>query len=224
MYNRPFIKITFGGTIASTNEIWACGFHLINTQDTPSYLPWFNTVGASLDQIGAKVIAFLSNAQSRVPAGAQVDWIKAALIGTDGKYMEDSIEAPLTGVGGSSGGYIPQASLCVTMVSDKWKDPGRYNRLYLPVSNQFVGSDWKATTTQATAVATNFKTMLLEIETLLQAIPATHDTFAGVVSGTGAGSQRLVDSVQVGVLVDTQRRRRNKLAEDYQNVPMARWP
>lgn len=210
-YPNPLIKLSFGGTMADGLEIWSCGLSLSFQITPPSYTAEFTAWQEDFGSYVSAVENFVSRADSKVPTGVQLTWVKAALIGTDGTYLMEPIEAPATANGGETGGYIPQGALVYTLVSSRWKDPGRYNRFYLPTAVPTGTTGWRLTTNEANDAAASAK---LFIETL-NAIGTLTNSTTVVASPVGSGWALDVQEVRVGRLIDTQRRRRNAIAEDY---------
>lgn len=210
-YVHPHVKLSFGGTLADGLEIWSCGLALQFISSPGGELATFNSWQSDFPAYVTAIEDFVSRADSKVPTGVQLTWVKAALIDTDGTYMTEPIEAPATASGGESGGYLPQGALVYTLVSSRWKDPGRYNRFYLPTAAPTGATGWRLLENEAEDAAASAK---LFIETL-NTISTTTDTIVSVVSPVGTGWGLTVQEVRVGRLIDTQRRRRNAIQEDY---------
>lgn len=216
-YTNPFIRLSFGGTLADDQEIWSCGIHLAQYGAIEPVSDWFAQVSANIGAIGDVLEGYIANPAVLVPSGVDLRWVKMALIGTDGLYMEEPVEAPLSQSGSQGGSYIPQASLVNTLVSAKWKDPGRYNRFYLPVSlNAFPEGTYALTEFAQTAYLAELKEFIEDINFAASVDGDLSETAVAVVSNTRDGSQELVTQVRLGRVVDTQRRRRNSLPEAYQ--------
>lgn len=215
-YTDPLIKLSFGGTMADGLEIWSCGLTMAWIQEPTNYPVGFQDWQQDFPAYVAAIESFVSNPDSRVPSGVQLTWVKAALIDVDGSYMTAPIESPAVAVGGDSGGYIPQGALVYTLVSLKWKDPGRYNRFYLPTSVPTASTGWRLTEAQADAAAAACGLFINALDT----IGNNSSTTPVVASPVGTGTTIIISEVRVGRLIDTQRRRRNAIAEDYSTVPI----
>ena len=219
-YPTPLIKLSFGGTLADGLEIWSCGLTM-DVVDVPgnemaNFLLWQEDFPAYVTIIEN----FVSNPDARVPTGVNLTWVKAALVDTDGAYMMEPIEAPASASGGDAGGYLPQGALVYTLVSDRWKDPGRYNRFYLPTSTPTSTTGWRLTEAQALDAAEACKSFIEQLD-----ITGTQaSSIVVVASPVGSGHMRGVYDIRVGRLIDTQRRRRNAIAEDYQTVSLISSP
>lgn len=212
-----FIKVTFGGILYGTEEVWTCGFHVAQqTSDVNiSNLP--NEGGVKATAIVDAIKAFYGSSDNRAPSYMRLNWVKFALIGKDGKYIgapTEIIVDPYT-AGGSSQAFIPSTAVVYTLVTSKFKDPGKYNRFYLPTVAPTGNNSFKESPSQGLARANSLKT-------LIQAVNAAFSADAGAVA-VRAVSQRstaylAVESIRVGDIIDVQRRRRNRIYETYQEV------
>nr|CRY97767.1 hypothetical protein [uncultured prokaryote] len=213
-YNTDFTRLTFGGSLADGNEIWNCGFALgYNPEDTD----WSATTYGIKDDITDLIKDFWSDGTLSTPHGATLEYVKYAHVGTDGKYMEAPIVDDFAAVhGAQTGAYVPQISTVVTLFTDKYKDPGKYNRFYLPFGS-LSGTDV-------------YELPVIEQDRLLTAAQTLFNSIAAmtitggyvrvnVVTASGAsGTPLKAVGVKVGRVLDTQRRRRNKLPEAYKTL------
>ena len=120
-----------------------------------------------LPDIATAFSGFFSAFNNRVPGGAVLTSAKAALIGRDGKYAGAPVEIQLNVTGGINDAYSPQDAIVVTMVSGKWKDPGKYNRCYIPtVGNSNLGG-WRLTEGEQNVIATNFAAYLDDVNEVM---------------------------------------------------------
>ena len=212
-YPYDFIKFTFGGQLAGNNEIWTCGFHIGNS-DTDVTAGQFLAFEDDLAALGALVRAYITDTDMRIPSGASVQWIKLALIGKDGKYVREPLEyiLPTAGSGGSTSGYVPQASTVVTLVSAKFKDPGKYNRFYLPAAAPNTPGAYRLTAGQIAAMSARSAEFLADVNAITFAI----DPLLSIeVVSQNVNMYYSAYAARVGDVLDTQRRRRNKIAENY---------
>ena len=215
-YPYQFIKFTFGGQLAANNEIWTCGFHLGHgTADTT--VGQFNALEASLPSLGTLVRSYIMDTDMRIPSGASVQWIKLALIGTDCKYVIEPLEyiLPTEGSGALSAGYVPQASTVITLVSGKFKDPGKYNRFYLPTGSPSGSGSYKLSQVQTDAMSTRSAEFLGDVHEIVY-----HEANGLTIKAVSQNVSEYYDVIwaRVGDVLDTQRRRRNKIAETYSDT------
>lgn len=221
VYRAPFIKVSALGSLIGTEEIFSFGFHISNVGTTGSVAE-LEEVQESTQQIAEAIGTFFGGANNAVPNKWQLDSVKLAIIGVDGKYIETTAPTeyvfPTPIVGAANQATAAQLSAVVTLVSSKYKDPGKYNRFYVPT----VG------TSQAGLVMEEFRPEYLAtgtvamIEAVNEITTAVSPTLeVAVVSNKGAGYTLRVENVRVGNVIDTQRRRRNKLTETYFEAPVS---
>lgn len=213
-YPYSFIKMTFGGDLTDTDEVWSCGFHIgkessNTTQADLESLSLFTTSG-----INTVLQSFYTSAQARTPQKMRLQWIKFAAIGTNGRYLGAPVEYyyPSAVNGSTNAPFIPSTASAITLVADKFKDPGKYNRFYLPVIAPTSNGAFKETKTETENKALQVKGLIEGINIVLMA------ELLGLrirVVSQKAGIYRDIDRVRVGDVIDTQRRRRNALREEY---------
>lgn len=157
-------------------------------------------------------------------SAAKLGYVKLNKIGADGRYEDSSTTHAFYWTGTlPATAYTPvypaQVSLTASLMTDAERGWASKGRIYLP----------------APKVAINTSTGVLEVADCLgianrvAALINTLNDWSGwdviselasvrvcVVSGLGAGTIRPVTGVRVGRVLDTQRRRRSELDENYQ--------
>lgn len=214
-YLNEFIRVTFGGTLAGDNEIWSCNFHLVQRGGIRPVLEWWSDSTDKIADLGDLLEGYVSSPETLVPNGVALKWVKMALIGTNGEYLTEAVDMPLNAYGSITNSYLPQASIVNSLVSSKWKDPGRYNRFYLPTASLSGSGQYQLSSGETNAYVGRLKTFIEAVNTTMSDLIAVEYTLVGVVSGTREGSDLPVSDVRIGRVVDTQRRRRNSLSEAY---------
>lgn len=214
-YERPHLKISFGGTLATGQEEWACSIHVGSVAYDMQPENAFRVATDRITDVAGSIETFFKSTAANVPDDVKLRWVKMALIGTDGKYMGPAVEIPMNAAGISPSAYIPQSALVYTLDSGKWKDPGKYNRFYLPRAIGISSANWRLSTDAANAAANGVKTLIEAINDDLTFGGPGSDQYVSVVSNAGSGYDNPVLAVRVGRIIDTQRRRRNQLPEDY---------
>lgn len=223
-YSEPFMKLTFGGTQAAGQDIWTCGINLsIQNDELVPVLPtnavsaFENYINDIDDDIVDIFTNYITNRTMDIPQAATLDYIKLAVIGTNGEYIVDAHTwEPQNVTGGATGGYVPQVSLVMTLQSDKRVDPGKYGRFYLPTvvpSSTYV---YRPSNTQEKAVLT--ANLLASLSRRVRGgLADVRVQPAAVTSASNfSGNYRPFTVVKVGNVFDTQRRRRNKIGETYE--------
>lgn len=213
-YPYSFIKLTFGGDLQDTDEVWTCGFHIGRESANTTQSDLENIGSLQITAMADSIKTFFTHPQTRVPSKYRLQWVKMAAIGTNGKYLGAPVEYYYTtpGVGSSVSGFVPQNSSVFTIVSDKFKDPGKYNRFYLPAATPLGAGNFKLTAAQTQDMATRLAVLLNDINI---ALTVELSGIAVRVVSQKSGIYRSIDHARVGDIIDTQRRRRNALREEY---------
>lgn len=219
-YPWDFTSITMNGTLAGGNEIFSAGFHVDSNANRVPAAEWRTAWEPIVDDIATRLEQLFSHGALRVPADAQLTSVKFAHIGTDGKYLEEAIEVPTNASGNLNSGYAPQVAMVSTLVANKFKDPGKYNRFYLPIATGGIGEGYRLSKGYTDAYAAQVADALADINGILATGLDPYFAMVAVVSSAGAGHTAPVVEVKVGGVYDTQRRRRNKLNEDYSTSPV----
>lgn len=185
------------------------------------------TSGASVvvaeNCIDAMVVPTLEYFESGAfSAAAELDYIKFNAIDTDGRYVGDStIQRDLTTEAATASGAttFPQVALVVSTRTEADRGRGSRGRWFTPGAPIATGNG-HLTNVQcisAAAWATNWVDALNVITSTEQATLR-----AAVVSNLGApGPARHITRIEVGDVVDTQRRRRSELPETYYGEDLA---
>ena len=222
-YREGFIKLTFGGQLAAGQDEWNCGINLTAQNDALIPIGGVDLerafdlyVEEMQDDIVDIFTAYIKDTTMSIPTGATLDYVKLALIGTDGKYIKEAAVFEVVGVAGSDNkGYVPQVSLVMTLQSEKFRDPGKYNRFYLPVTVPILGNSYRPTDMKAKATRT------AQLMSVLTREMSPFNQAVRVVPAAVSSSDKIdepyreIKYVKVGNVYDTQRRRRNKIGEVY---------
>ena len=94
-------------------------------------------------------------------------------------------------------------------------NPTKYNRFYVPIVNLSGTGQYKLSSGEAQNVADAWGDYFQLTNGNLATVAGTDDTQVSVVSNSGTGYQNPAIKVRVGDVIDTQRRRRNKINETY---------
>lgn len=179
---------------------------------------------------GASVWTDLANdleifwANANVSNRAFLRGVKFALIGSDGKYTDAPHERPIGGVTGTAGtGNVVQHGnqVAVAVTLHSTGDLGRVKgRFYLPMPSVALGTDGRMTEANRDTIETAAQTFvnninnepgidLLNLRVVIASSGRHND------NGTVKFPPKnwTVNAVSVGRVLDTQRRRRNKLNE-----------
>lgn len=193
-----------GGEVWSINPRFRGAFSP-PVRDYEELLAWATAIGElnSNTVLPAGVRQLLSSA-------AHVTQIRVAHIGTNGRteqVAEYTLPTPAAGTGNATKPF--QAALCFSLLTGR---PGRRNRgrLFMPALAAVIGvSDLRIT-------AQNRSTYLqgmVDLLTGIQGAVTTGQEMVLAVFSQVQGAANLVTDIELGDLLDTQRRRRDSLTE-----------
>lgn len=208
-------KVTIFGTSFGGAEEWSTGFFL----GDPSADPLPPT------DLGAQVIrdaweTFFELTANQISYVWKTDGVKIATLNTDGTTVTDSVRTSYysTAIQGGYGsiGHPPQIACVASLQSAPGTGLGRKGRMFIPGVGAPMGGDAHFVQTTATSIANT-------LAVFFNALNDSFDVGDRVVLASkgrtppavGAGITRPVESVRVGNVLDTQRRRRNQLVETY---------
>lgn len=171
---------------------------------------------AQVDALATPTSTFWNDTGCGMPVNYLLEGIKLAPIATDGNYPPDEISYThlFTADPGPASTVVhpPQIAYAVTLTTSAPRGRGSKGRFYVPAPGFAVGSTGKITTGYPPAIMAAARTWILAINS------ATNVGTVGVLSSLGSGTSRVVAGLRAGVVLDTQRRRRNHLSEDYQSL------
>lgn len=226
MTYRPHVLIQFGGTLFDS-ETWSCGIRIHDgvVEDwDPSTINDNNE--SVLEDFFTDVAAYVSNADSGFSNEAVLTYVKANAIGPDGNYSQaDRTVAYYAGPGdtvpGGAAATYAQLALVVSLRGDRDRGRASRGRYYIPAGSLGVDTNGRIPQAQCEASADAAATFLGNVNNFpgfdLPWGPSVH-----VMSALGTpGPVMKVDRVEVGNVMDTQRRRRNQLPETYSTAPVS---
>lgn len=203
-------KLAFGGDLY--DDVWECGLHLGATTggSADAYLDDFtNDIKTWMDAAG-------------VISAATLKYVKLNEISaTTRRYVDqsNSYERVGTPIYATSYGaqVLPQLTLCVSLGTGIKRGPAAHGRFYPPPIS-YIGSGLVSGRVSPSNVTSYLNACKAFIDNLNNQ-PGIDgaNSFTVVVLGKG-GVQRNVETVSVGDVVDTQRRRRNALVEKRQSA------
>lgn len=219
-YPSNVVKVTFGGSLFMTNEIWQCGLTLAVPGDQVEMSA--AELQALADALGPVVDGYFTEISNSISGAVALQWTKVALLGSDGLYANSvtgiyTTEPEIRGTvssSGSGGNVLPQASCAVTLDARTRGQRARLSRFYLPMPAAFIS----ITTGRATSLQQTFLVPSAGfIDRVNAAAQRLHPGLVVVAaSKLGSGAVNPVKAVRIGDVVDTMRSRRNGLRETYQ--------
>lgn len=200
-------KLVFGGRLFDT-ESWSVGFHVI-TPNAPNTDPGL-FVQAIRDWLGRNT----SNVSNR----AMLDWVKINEVTPDkGLYVNKDQSNTLfvtPPVAGACVPGLPQITNCVTTYTDALRGAACRGRFYPPSGLQHsVADDGRLTAANAAMEATSAAQLITDLN-------GSTDGELYVWSQKFQTQHEIV-GCRVGRVMDTQRRRRANLVEEYQSTHLA---
>lgn len=243
-HDRETVSLTWGGRLGSAGigEIWQCGVRLarpwvgsVGDAQPSVAAPDVGDLATLWESVLSAVHA---NTGTYLSAGAVLLWTKAAVISTVGAYEGDPTvfegDATPGGIDTTNAGS-PQDSMVITLWSGATLGRSNYGRIYLPwnvapVSDstaQVLPGAVASILAQAVALvgginawaASTWSGAHPPVVSIVHGEPLSSDSGPGDVVYGDPGSPlawtKAVSKVKVGAIKDTQRRRRNRLAEMY---------
>jgi hypothetical protein len=212
-------RVTIEGISFAGAEEWTTGFYVGLEGGDAS-----NPTTAVADAIRDAWLTFFTSGGSYISNYWNTTRIKVSQLAADGTTFEDntvySAYSTLPSGGKSGGSFPPQIAMVATLMSDRSTGIGSKGRMFLPGIWETVQVSGGINGTSALSIANNLKTFLNAVETAApaseQIILATH---GHKTDGSGKANVN-VTKVRVGTIYDTQRRRRNQLTENYQQVTL----
>jgi hypothetical protein len=228
MAYQPHVSITASGTLgdpASPSEIFSVRLNAgiaLQAGTPPLDVEGLAQIATATRPGWTTLIGGLCTNQ------VQVTRIRAAFVGLDGKIPRDAqgryrqgdaTGAPIVG-GGSAA--VPFQLALVIGLKTAFAGPTGMGRIYLPCPASGVSKDGRQSTTTVAAELTPAVNALTQIRNALGS------SLTGlVVASQGSASKGLppanhtITGVRIGRVLDTQRRRRNALLEEYVTQALA---
>lgn len=206
-FDAAHYYLQWGGKLPGGDD-WSCGLRLAYGSGG------FSTISsANVDAICEKVHAFHQSTGAQIGSGALLSFAKLNPIDIHGHYQTDpsheKVYADLPGGGGTQV-YPNQVAIAVTLVTGLTRGPAHKGRFFLPLPTLGLGTDGLVSAANATTLSTAADGFISNINTV-----DTNWKVAVFSRKAGAPAHRLVTGCDVGRVLDTQRRRRRKLGEDY---------
>lgn len=207
-FDAAHLYLQWGGSLPG-NEQWSCGMRLAALGGGGGSA----ADGATMLSAVAGAVNSYHNGGPSAGSQAKLQYVKLNHVGTDGHYTLEStneqIMADVSGGGGSSP-YPNQVCWVVSFTTGVSRGPAHRGRIYCPLPAAVVGGDGLIPAASRDALKTSTDLFLSN----LNAVNANWDP-AVFSRKAGAPAHRLITGVEVGRVLDTQRRRRRSLPESY---------
>lgn len=217
-YTGPWLGLVFNGYLAGGQDIWSCGLSLAPLQIfTGGNEPGQSLVQAGYDEWASAIFGDAADefASSTVLTGASLYYHATSAAPASIEWAAVTADPQPSG---SSSSALP--SECAVVCSTLTGFPGRSKRgrFYLPglaphvlASSGFLGTEEVTTLLSACQAVVQ----------ALNAVEAGGDPVAEVVVRSAVlGSYTTVNALKMGNVMDSQRRRRNAIIEDYQTASL----
>lgn len=207
-FDSAHIYMQWGGKLPG-GEQWSNGLRFYGPSASADA-----DAAAMLANCAAAVSAFHTRTASKISNGVKLSFVKMNGIGTNGHYLSDgtnqALFADIVG-GGGTASIANQIALTVTLTTGFSRGPAHKGRIYLPLPATFVDAT-------GLVPAADCNTISGSVDTFIAALNAVNTAWKVGVFSRKAGSpgHRQVTGNLVGRVLDTQRRRRRSLIEDYQ--------
>jgi len=229
----PHLRLTWLFDIKNTEEVAVTGVSATEPNWTDEVCETtFNALtNFHLDALDTAMEVFLTavNQGLCMAHWARYTGVKVAAIGADGKYITDPIlkmrEAPVIG---TQLGPLPQSTVCLSLRASTSIGPATKGRMYIPYSSVISWDDTIAPRmlpAYTQNIANRGADLIGSVNNALEDVPVGRSATCSILQTTPAGSTKVpvhqhVHDVLVGDIIDTQRKRRNRLQEIYSSAPI----
>jgi hypothetical protein len=215
VYAHKVCRVTFSGKMWGGQEEWSTGLFL-GQRDGDSAAP---TEQAAADCAAAFKTMF-THGNMKISNSYTFDKVKLASIDANGHTIDSEVVygAPIGGAtGAATNNFHPsQCSLAVTLRSDRPRGKAARGRMFLPGTAVTIEGSGRIPTTDRNNMSgilkTFFDSFINDADLPGQLILASKGT--GPLPALTAQND-YVHAIELGDVVDTQRRRRNGLSEQY---------
>lgn len=212
-YPYNFLKLTFGGNIWNGLDQWSNGINF--GKETENINITQQDLNGLAETFASHIREWFSSNQSYISNRSQLEWVKVAVIGADGKYVYDAdvydLETPVPGA--SIVNVAPQLTVVQTMETSRRRVPGRFARIYPPLNVPMLGNEPYITSNIANSMRNTFAKLIQDLNS--QTGVMARENIRAIVASEKTNQHYFVQSVKVGNVIDTQRSRRNALTETY---------
>lgn len=177
-----------------------------------------------LDQFAANALArwttAVQSAGLLLSSGVSLQRVDVRAIDTAGRTELLAQTSPSSSTTGSALPIVPNQVAVVVSLRTATPGPKGRGRFYLPCLQANVGTDGRLVASQRGTIAGVVQTLLKGLATDYVAATGFSDGALVVASGVGSGLNSPVQTMRVGDVFDTQRRRRDALVESYVSLPI----
>lgn len=217
-YDREHGILVWGGTLPG-GEQWTNSLRMAETEniitgnDTAGW-----DVEALLTHYDTVIQAHHANSSAYISSRAKLTFVKFNRVDVAGHYVDETTFlhefAPVNG-GAVDVHYPNQICIAITLTTAASRGLACKGRIYAPLPvAAVVEADGLISNAAATSIAGAYKTFV-EALADVPGVDTANSPGVCVMSKVGSGETRRVNGLRVGRVLDTQRRRRNALGENY---------
>jgi hypothetical protein len=213
---QKVVHVTLHGTMFAGNEEWQTGFYMGSaTQDAGAPTQGF------ADAVRDAWIPMWTSNTGFFSYLYKFTGVKVARLNKNGLYdlsvpIAESFPASEQAGGYPANALPPQCALVATLIGGSGKGLGGKGRMYLPGISPLPDNTGHILNTTCQRIASDLAAFFNTIDGSFDAPGHVINVSRGHKNLLGAGARNVsVNGVRVGNVYDTQRRRRNALAETY---------
>ncbi len=203
------------GSSAGGQDIWQFGVRCLNAGTVGGTPP----SQAATDKVRSAAVTMITSAGNagNFSSSVTLDEVRGYTIGADGRaFGPPQISAAPSQTKGAATVNLHPWSTAVAITFDAGgARGGRFGRIYLPPQGISVGPDGRMANSSADGFVNMVKTFLT---TGFGVSPG--EDYVPVVASARYGTLKPIQQLRCGTVPDTQRRRDNRLAENYRTVQM----
>jgi hypothetical protein len=213
-YPQKLLKVTLGCRVSGTDEIAETGFYagVIDGGFDPI---GFLSAGAGIaGSISTAFVTLRANAAFVVPTWSVYSFCKVAPVDTLGHYVDEPQIVTAVSAGSATSGKSLQESVVLSLRSGQSLGFANRGRMYLPhMSGGLSTNGYRYS--NPTGMLTAAQTFFNSVNTALGSVSGFSQCRVLIASKKGVGAVKRASQCLVGDLPDTQRRRKNRIAELY---------
>lgn len=219
---QPHYRVTLSGAFGNLpvkDEFWSTGFALSTELN-----PIGSITRATLAQVAATISTLWgTHLAPRTTNLAQLQRVRVAAVGTDGRVPRDSAEAYTQGdsiatrPGTATLPVYPTQVACVVTLDSALADPTGRGRMFMPAPSISIDGDMRGLLANVEAYRTSAVAFFNAVNTAMDSTDLGRVCIAsgGSLSRGIPFANRPVTGIRVGRTLDTMRSRRTNLAEEH---------
>lgn len=212
---QKVVHVTLSGKMLGGAEEWQTGFYMGNPEQDAAV-----PTQAFTDAVRDAWATFFNDPLVNISSSYTFEQVKAVRLAKNGLYdgTDAAISFPAAAVNGGRTGTAlpPQVALVATLIGGSGKGLGGKGRMYLPGVSESVDGTGHITWNVVQYISSHLATFFNDINASFDAPGVAINVSRGHKAQLGLGARNvIINGVRVGNVYDTQRRRRNALAETY---------